>query len=124
MAVLREPEPKRMGMTWLRAAAFACLVVCTCWMGSILIGSGVDEAFTWSIFMPPLVVATLVPVAPLVLSALLRAWTSLVPQKRGIWHAAPLASVLRQVLRLKHPLWWGSGWCRAFSPSLRAGSLF
>lgn len=93
LAVLREPEPKRMGMTWLRAAAFACLVVCTCWMGSILIGSGVDEAFTWSIFMPPLVVATLVPVAPLVLSALLRAWTSLVPQKRWIaWYLARRAA--------------------------------
>lgn len=89
MVALRDPEPKRMGMTWVRAGLFAGLLGCTCWVSACMIGAGRDAAFSWSMYVPLLVVATMVPLAPLVFSTLLRAWTRLVPQKR--WNAWYLA---------------------------------
>ena len=89
LVALRDPEPKRAGMTWMRVILFAGLAACTCWFVSFMIESGPDEAMNWSLFMPLFVVATLAPLAPALFSALLEAWTRLVPQKR--WNAWYLA---------------------------------
>ena len=89
LVALRDPEPKRAGMTWMRVILFAGLAACTCWFVSFMIESGPDEAMNWSLFMPLFVVATLAPLAPVLFSALLEVWTRLVPQKR--WNAWYLA---------------------------------
>ena len=89
LAVLREPEPKRAGMTWMRALLFVGLAVCTGWVVSIMVGSTPDVVMNYSLYVPILMVATVAPLAPLVFSALLRAWTALVPQAR--WNAWYLA---------------------------------
>lgn len=89
LTVLREPEPKRMKMTWLRALLFTGLVVCTYWLYSIMASGTSNDVMSWSIFIPVLVVATLIPVAPVVFSTLLSAWTSFIPQKH--WNAWYLA---------------------------------
>lgn len=89
LAVLREPEPKRAGMTWLRALLFAGFAVCTGWVVSIMVGSSPDVVMNYSLYVPILMVATVAPLAPLVFSTVLRAWTALVPQAR--WNAWYLA---------------------------------
>lgn len=89
LAALRDPEPKRMGMTWMRVILFAVLAACTCWFVYFMIEAGPSDAMNWSLFMPIFMVAALVPLAPLIFSAVLNAWTRLVPQKR--WNAWYLA---------------------------------
>ncbi|RDB61797.1 ABC transporter permease [Gordonibacter sp. 28C] len=88
LIVLREPEPRRARVTWLRTLLFAGMLACTCW-ASLTLTESPDVAMSWSVFVPILVVATLVPLAPLIFSALLDAWTPLVPQSR--WNAWYLA---------------------------------
>lgn len=88
MTALRAPEPARKGMTWLRVLLFAGLSFGAWQLASSFFGKDLD-ALGESLFLPLLVAATLVPVAPAVLSALLSAWTSLVPQGRwNAWYVA------------------------------------
>lgn len=88
LTALREPEPKRARVTWLRTLLFAGMLACTCW-ASLALNESPDVAMSWSVFVPILMVATLVPLAPLVFPALLGAWTSMVPQGRGsAWYLA------------------------------------
>lgn len=89
LTVLREPEPKHTKMTWLRFTLFLVLTISTGWLYSVMAESTPNDAMSWSIFIPVFVVATLVPVAPLIFSRLLSAWTSLIPQKH--WNAWYLA---------------------------------
>ena len=88
MVVLRRQEPARKGLTGMRIALFAVLAFATWQFASSLFGVDLD-ALSYSVFLPLLMVATIVPVAPAVFSTLLAAWTSLVPQKR--WNAWYLA---------------------------------
>lgn len=89
ITALRESEPKRRGMTWLRGLLFAGLAICTCWVASLMLASGPDAVMNWSLYLPILVVATLVPLAPLLFSVLLAAWTSFVPwAHRDAWYLA------------------------------------
>lgn len=89
LTALRDLEPKRKGMTWVRVLLFLGLATCTSWFVSFMIASGPDEAMNWSMFMPLFVVATLTPLSPVIFSALLEAWTRIVPQRR--WNAWYLA---------------------------------
>lgn len=89
LTVLREPAPKRMGMTWLRTLLFLGLAACTYWVASLMVDFGPPVAMDWALYVPILVVATFAPIAPVLFSVLLRAWTALVPQAH--WNAWYLA---------------------------------
>ena len=89
LVALSEPEPQRKGMTLSRVLVFAGLAIGTFQLASFMVSAGSDAALEVSLFLPILMVAMLVPAAPLVLSAVLRAWTALVPQAR--WNAWYLA---------------------------------
>ena len=89
IAALREPAPKRAGMTWLRALLFACLAGCVGWVASIMAGSEPDVVMNWSMYFPILVTAMVASIAPATFSILLRVWTSIVPRRR--WNAWYLA---------------------------------
>lgn len=84
LTALREPEPERRGMTWLRALLFVALAACAWWVSSLMLDDGPDKVLNWSLYIPLLMVAAMVPLAPLAFSAFLSAWTSLLPQK---WNA-------------------------------------
>ncbi len=89
LAALREPDPKRMGMTWLRVLLFCGMAAATCGVTVVMMRSEPDVVMNWSFYIPLLVVALLVPLAPLVCSLTLRAWTALVPQRRwSAWYLA------------------------------------
>lgn len=89
LTILREPEPPRRGMTLLRVLLFLGLAACTYWVAAIMVDFGPAVAMDWALYVPILVVATLSPIAPLVFSMLLRAWTAFVPY--GRWNAWYLA---------------------------------
>ena len=86
---LREPELKRTGMTRLRLVLFAVLSACTAWTVSSMVGAAPDAVMNWSLFLPLLMVAVLACISPITLSAVLGAWTALVPKAR--WNAWFLA---------------------------------
>lgn len=88
MTALREPESARQGLTWPRVLLSAGLAFGTWQLASSFSGDDLGSLAS-SMFLPLLMVATLVPVSSVVLSALLSAWSSLVPQKR--WSAWFLA---------------------------------
>lgn len=89
MAALRMAEPPRKGMTPLRLLLFAGLAFGTCQLAVFMTESGPEAGWDNSMYIPLLMVAMLVPVAPVVFSAVLGAWTALVPQ--GRWDAWYLA---------------------------------
>lgn len=89
LIVLREPEAERRGMTWVRAVLFVAMAAATGGIAAIMVGSEPDVVMNYSLYVPIFVVASLVPMAPLVCSVLLEAWTALVPQ--GHWNAWYLA---------------------------------
>ena len=89
LEALRDSQPERKGMTWLRAILFAGLATGTCALFVFMVEAQSYAALSNALFMPLLAVATLATVAPVVLSALMRAWTSFVPQ--SLWNAWYLA---------------------------------
>lgn len=89
LVVLRNPVPKHRGMTWLRGLLFVVLVVGLGTVASIMANSKPEVVMNYSMYIPIIAVASLVPLAPLVCSVVLRAWTVLVPQKRwNVWYVA------------------------------------
>lgn len=89
LTALREPEPPRKGMTPLRLLLFAGLAAGTSRLSVFMTESGSEAGWDNAMYIPLLMVAMLVPVAPVVFSALLAAWTAVVPQ--GRWSAWYLA---------------------------------
>lgn len=90
---LREPEPKRKGMTCTRIALFAVLAACAAWTVSLMAGAAPDVVMNWSLYLPLLMIAALACISPLALSAVLGAWTSLVPKARwSAWFLAQRAA--------------------------------
>ena len=88
VAALREPEAARKGVTAMRALVSAVLGLGAWQIASSLFGAEL-RALSNSLFLPLLMVATLVPVAPAALSALMAAWTAPVPQRRlHAWYLA------------------------------------
>jgi putative ABC transport system permease protein len=89
LSVLREPEPKRMKMTWFRLLLFIVLLACIYGTYYAMANAKAYDALAWALFMPILTVAALAPIAPLTFSMVLKVWTSLVPQKH--WNSWFLA---------------------------------
>lgn len=89
LAILRESEPKHVGMTLSRILLFAGLAGTACALAYYMIGSGSDVGVQFSLYMPVLAAAMMAPLAPLVCPVLLKAWTSLVSRER--WNAWFLA---------------------------------
>ena len=88
VAALCEPEAARKGVTAMRALVSAVLGLGAWQIASSLFGAEL-RALSNSLFLPLLMVATLVPVAPAALSALMAAWTAPVPQRRlHAWYLA------------------------------------
>lgn len=73
----------------MRAILFASLATGTCALSVFMVEAQSYAALSNALFVPLLAVATLATVAPVVLSALMRAWTSIMPQLR--WNAWYLA---------------------------------
>lgn len=93
LLALREPEWERRGMTWMRTLLFAGLAFCTCWIVSIMLESEPDAVMDFALYLPVFVVATLAPLAPVIFSVVLGAWTALVPQTRfDAWYVARRAA--------------------------------
>lgn len=88
LTALREPESKRMKITWLRILLFIILAICTVWLYFAMADSTPIEAISFSPFMLILVVALATPIAPLVFSKLLTLWTLLVPKRWNAWYLA------------------------------------
>ena len=72
LEALRDSQPERKGMTWLRATLFAGLATGTCALFVFMVEAQSYAALSNALFMPLLAVATLATVAPVVLSALMR----------------------------------------------------
>lgn len=89
LVALRDPEPKRMGMTWVHIFLFVVIAACVCAVAGIMARSEPEVVMNWSLYIPLLVVTLLVPLTPVVCSSLLRLWAAFVPQKR--WNAWYLA---------------------------------
>lgn len=93
LTVLREPEPKKIRLTWLRILVFVALSACMCWM-AYTIGEALSEnrqadAMMWAFLMPVLLASTFAPLAPLLLPVTLSAWTTLIPLKlNNAWYLA------------------------------------
>lgn len=89
LTVLREPEPKCVGITWLRGVLFVGVGVGIYEVVSIMLGSAPDVVMNWSLYLPILLTALLALVAPVAFSLVMRAWTTLIPQARwNAWYIA------------------------------------
>ena len=89
LAVLRESKPRRAGMTWMRVLLFAGLAIGAWQVAAIMIGSVPGVVMNWSLYLPILTTAGIAAVGPLAFAAILKAWTSVVPQSRwNAWYVA------------------------------------
>ena len=89
LAVLRESKPRLAGMTWMRVLLFAGLAIGAWQVAAIMIGSVPGVVMNWSLYLPILTTAGIAAVGPLAFAAILKAWTSVVPQSRwNAWYVA------------------------------------
>ena len=89
LAVLRESKPRRAGMTWMRVLLFAGLAIGAWQVAAIMIGSVPGVVMNWSLYLPILTTAGIAAIGPLAFAAILKAWTSVVPQSRwNAWYVA------------------------------------
>lgn len=79
---------KKFGMTWIRLLLFAVLLAATSWFSHSIISGGPNNGMDRSVYLPILIIATLVPIAPVLFLALMRLWTSVVPQGCVTWFLA------------------------------------
>lgn len=89
LTALRPPEVKRKGMTWLRMFLLFGSIAGIIWVRSVMTGLTPYDASSWAVLVLVLVVVGLVSIAPPLLSMVLKAWTSIIPQNR--WNAWYLA---------------------------------
>ena len=95
LAVLRESKPRRAGMTWMRVLLFAGLAIGAWQVAAIMIGSVPGVVMNWSLYLPILTTAGIAAIGPLAFAAILKAWTSVVPQSRwNAWYVAGIYSVM------------------------------
>lgn len=89
LVALRGLEPKRCGMTWLRALLFVGLAVVIWQLVAFLVAAEGGSGLPSTMYVPLLVPAALTALAPVVFSTLLNAWTSLVPHAHwNVWYLA------------------------------------
>ena len=93
LVALRDPEPKRQGITWFRVVLFVGMSAATAAVVFIMSNAQPEVVMNYSMYLPLIVVASLVPLAPAVCSVVLRAWTKIVPQKHwNAWYVARTAA--------------------------------
>lgn len=88
LLILREPEPRFIKVTWPRLVLFVVLVVCLGLIVYAMNTSSINIVMSWSMFVPLMVAAALVPIAPVLFRVLLVAWTQLLPQSIHAWYLA------------------------------------
>ena len=79
---------KKLDMTWIRLLLFAVLLTITVWFSYSIIVDGPNSGMDRSIYLPILLVGTLVPIAPVLFLLFMRIWTLLVPQRCVVWFLA------------------------------------
>lgn len=79
---------KKLDMTWIRLLLFAVLLTITVWFSYSIIVDGPNNGMDRSIYLPILLVGTLVPIAPVLFLLFMRIWTLLVPQRCVVWFLA------------------------------------
>ena len=79
---------KKLDMTWIRLLLFAVLLTITVWFSYSIIVDGPNNGMDRSIYLPILLVGTLVPIAPVLFLLFMRIWTLLVPQRCIVWFLA------------------------------------
>jgi len=79
---------KKLGMTWTRLLLFAVLLTITVWFSYSIIVDGPNNGMDRSIYLPILLVGTLVPIAPVLFLLFMKIWTLLVPQRCIVWFLA------------------------------------
>jgi len=79
---------KKLDMTWIRLLLFAVLLTITVWFSYSIIVDGPNSGMDRSIYLPILLVGTLVPIAPVLFLLFMRIWTLLVPQRCIVWFLA------------------------------------
>lgn len=79
---------KKLGMTWIRLLLFVVLLTITVWFSYSIIVDGPNNGTDRSIYLPILLVGTLVPIAPVLFLLFMRIWTLLVPQRCVVWFLA------------------------------------
>ena len=76
-------------MTWMRVLLFAGLAIGAWQVAAIMIGSVPGVVMNWSLYLPILTTAGIAAIGPLAFAAILKAWTSVVPQSRwNAWYVA------------------------------------
>lgn len=76
---LRDPEPPRIRMGWLRILLTAGALAGAIGLATSLNGASFTQVASQSILITPLIVAVLAAAAPILFPLTLRAWTSLLP---------------------------------------------
>lgn len=88
LMALREPEPKRRGMTWLRWLLFAALAATAGGVASTMAKTAPNDMMSWAMYLLILMVGALACVAPAAFSMVLGAWTALAPWRWNAWYLA------------------------------------
>ena len=89
IVILREREAKGRGMTWVRGALFVGVLVGICRLSAFMAEADPGAVVSSSLYPPILIMTLLAVAAPLMLPALMRAWTAIVPQRcGGVWQLA------------------------------------
>lgn len=78
---LRDPEPPRIKMGWLRLLLTAGALAGTIGLASSLNGASFSQVSGQSVLLTPLIAAALAAAGPIVFPLTLRAWTSLLPAR-------------------------------------------
>lgn len=89
MEALRTPDPRRMGLTWVRAVAFLTAAGLVGYaFATISEAASVGDAntvMTWSLVPCVFGVVAMACLAPVLLSALMEVWTAAVPARATAW---------------------------------------
>ncbi|WP_166982999.1 FtsX-like permease family protein [Paramicrobacterium fandaimingii] len=81
IVALREPDAVAMKVRWFRMLLAAAVLGGLCWAAASLYGAEFTVILNTSIVITPLIVALIAVLGPLVLPAVQRAWTFLVPRR-------------------------------------------
>ncbi len=78
---LRDPEPPRVRMGWLRLLLTAATLIAIVGIAASLNGASFSQISGQSILLTPLIAAVLAAAGPIVFPLVLRAWTALLPAR-------------------------------------------
>ncbi len=81
LEALREPEPPRLRMGWLRWVTLGIVVACLGAMMLSFVGADIAAIGSQGVFIGPIIAGGFAAIGPLLFPALLRAWTAVVPER-------------------------------------------